>query len=74
MESKRTPNARVTLNLPPELYREVKQWCVDASEALGRPNVSVQDAMRAMVRASCTNPAAVKAAISQLRKGDGARR
>ena len=43
--------ARVTLNLPPELYRQLQQWANDAAVALDVPRVGVQDTMRAMIRA-----------------------
>ena len=54
--------ARVTLNLPPELYRQLQQWANDAAVALDAkpdrgafgvdvPRVGVQDTMRAMIRA-----------------------
>jgi hypothetical protein len=42
--------ARVTLNLPPELYRQLGRWCDSAAETIDIPRVGVQDAMRAMIR------------------------
>jgi len=42
--------ARVTLNLPPGLYRELARWTGTAADALDVPRVGVQEALRAMVR------------------------
>jgi hypothetical protein len=42
--------ARVTLNLPPELYRELVRWTGTAADAIDVPRVGVQEALRAMVR------------------------
>jgi hypothetical protein len=46
----RTKPARVTLNLPPELYRQLARWTDTAAEAIDVPRVGVQEALRAMVR------------------------
>ena len=42
--------ARVTLNLPPDLYSQLQQWATDAAVTLDVPRVGVQDTMRAMIR------------------------
>lgn len=42
--------ARVTLNLPPELYRQLNRWADSAAEQLDVPRVGVQESLRAMVR------------------------
>jgi hypothetical protein len=42
--------ARVTLNLPPDLYRQLARWADSAAETIGVPRVGVQDTMRAMIR------------------------
>jgi hypothetical protein len=42
--------ARITLNLPPELYRQLTRWADSAAEAIDVPRVGVQEALRAMVR------------------------
>lgn len=49
--------ARVTLNLPPELYRQLQRWTDSAAETLDVPRVGVQDAMRAAIRV-LTDPSA----------------
>ncbi len=62
--------ARITLNMPPELYRQLQRWAGDAAEALDRPRVGVQDALRAMIRATVSGTAA-EAVIGQLRAENG---
>lgn len=42
--------ARVTLNLPPELYRQLNRWCDSMADTIDVPRVGVQEAMRAMIR------------------------
>jgi hypothetical protein len=41
---------RVTLNFPPDLFRQLDGWTRDAADTIGVPRVGVQDAVRAMVR------------------------
>lgn len=41
---------RITLNLPPELARQLMRWTGQAAESIDAPRVHVQDALRAMVR------------------------
>jgi hypothetical protein len=41
---------RVTLNIPPGLYRDLDRWAREAADAIDVPRVGVQDAVRAMVR------------------------
>jgi len=67
--------ARVTLNMPPDLYRQVQRWADDAAEALDRPRVGVQDALRAMIRACISDQAARGEALARLHSGpDGGTR
>jgi hypothetical protein len=47
--STRTKPARITLNLPPGLYRQLARWADEAAETMNVPRVGVQDALRAMV-------------------------
>ena len=41
---------RVTLNFPPDLFRQLDRWTLEAADATGLPRVGIQDAVRAMVR------------------------
>jgi hypothetical protein len=54
----RTKPARVTLNLPPELYRQLQRWTDSAAETIDVPRVGVQEAMRAMIRVITSGEAA----------------
>jgi hypothetical protein len=61
----RSKPVRVTLDLSPELYRELTQWVGSAAIALDVPRVPLADAMRAMIRVAAENPDDV---IEQLRR------
>jgi hypothetical protein len=62
-----TNAARLTLNLPPDLYRELQRWATSAADELDRPRVGVQDTLRATIRALVTDETVAAAVISQLR-------
>jgi hypothetical protein len=63
--------ARVTLNMPPELYRELSRWTDGAADELGVARVSVQDALRAMLRAGIRDAGARGAVLDELRREPG---
>ena len=50
----RSKPVRITLDLSPELYRELTGWADSA--AVGVPSVSLADAVRAMIRVTADNP------------------
>jgi len=52
----RSKPVRITLDLSPELYRELTGWTDSAAIALGVPRVSLADAVRAMIRVTAENP------------------
>ena len=47
---------RITLDLNPELYRQLTTWASSAATALDKPRVSLADAVRAMIRTAIDNP------------------
>ncbi|HEY5985264.1 MAG TPA: hypothetical protein VIV12_02610 [Streptosporangiaceae bacterium] len=61
----RSKPVRITLDLSPELYRQLTRWTGAAAIALGVPRVALADAMRAMIRVTMENPAET---IEQLRR------
>jgi hypothetical protein len=61
----RSKPVRITLDLSPELYRQLTQWADSAAVTLGVPRVALADAMRAMIRVSTENPDQV---LEQLRR------
>jgi hypothetical protein len=67
MPPTRVKPVRITLNLPPELFRQLDHWTRDAADTTGIPRVGVQDALRAMIRGTMAVPAASAAAIDALR-------
>jgi hypothetical protein len=52
----RSKPVRITLDLNPELYRQLTQWADAAAIALDVPRVALADAMRAMIRVTTEKP------------------
>jgi hypothetical protein len=52
----RSKPIRITLDLSPELYRELTVWADSAAIELGVPRVSLADAVRAMIRVTSEQP------------------
>ena len=52
----RSKPVRITLDLSPELYRQLTQWTDSAAVALGVPRVALADAVRAMIRVTAEHP------------------
>ena len=52
----RSKPVRITLDLSPELYRQLTQWADSAAVTLGVPRVALADAVRAMIRVTAEHP------------------
>jgi hypothetical protein len=52
----RSKPVRITLDLSPELYRQLTEWTASAAIALDVPRVALADAMRAMIRVTAESP------------------
>jgi hypothetical protein len=61
----RSKPIRITLDLSPELYRQLTAWADSAAIELDVPRVSLADAMRAMIRVTAENPGEV---LERLRR------
>jgi hypothetical protein len=61
----RSKPVRITLDLSPELYRQLTQWADSAAIALDVPRVPLADAVRAMIRVTAGNPGPV---LDRLRR------
>lgn len=61
----RSKKVRITLDLTPELYRELTMWAESAAITLDVPRVSLADAVRAMIRIAADDPGPV---LDQLRR------
>jgi hypothetical protein len=61
----RSKPVRITLDLSPELYRQLNQWADSAAVALDVPRVTLAEAVRAMIRVTAERPAPV---LDQLRR------
>ena len=55
----RSKPVRITLDLSPELYRQLTQWADSAAIALDVPRVALADAVRAMIRVTADSPGEV---------------
>jgi hypothetical protein len=64
----RSKPVRITLDLSPELYRQLTRWADWAAAALDVPRVPLADAMRAMIRVTAASPGQV---LEQLRRDRG---
>lgn len=64
----RTAPVRVTLNIPPELFRQVTHWADFAADELGVPRVSVQDTLRAMAWAGVADASPSSPVLAELRR------
>ncbi len=52
----RSRPVRITLDLSPELYRQLTQWAHSAAIELDVPRVALADAVRAMIRVTTESP------------------
>ena len=52
----RSKPIRITLDLSPELYRQLTEWAASAAVTLDVPRVALADAVRAMIRVTAESP------------------
>ena len=52
----RSKPIRITVDLSPELYRQLSNWAASAAIGLDVPRVALADAVRAMIRAAAESP------------------
>jgi hypothetical protein len=64
----RSKPIRITLDLSPELYRQLTMWADTAAIELGVPRVSLADAVRAMIRVTADHPDRVLDRLRQDRE------
>lgn len=61
----RSKPIRITLDLSPELYRQLTHWADAAAIALDVPRVALADAVRAMIQVTTESPGEV---LERLRR------
>jgi hypothetical protein len=61
----RSKPVRITLDLSPELYRELTRWANSAAIELDVPRIALADAVRAMIRVTTESPDGV---LERLRR------
>jgi hypothetical protein len=64
----RSKPVRITLDLSPELYRELTRWAHSAAIELDVPRIALADAVRAMIRVTTESPDEV---LERLRRDRG---
>jgi hypothetical protein len=64
----RSKPVRITVDYPPESYRQLTQWTAAAAEELDVARVSTAAAIRAMSKLAATDPAVSKAVLDLLRR------
>jgi hypothetical protein len=64
----RSKPVRITLDLSPELYRQLTDWTASAAITLDVPRVALADAVRAMIRVTAENPDEVLELLRRERK------
>jgi hypothetical protein len=64
----RSKPVRITLDLSPELYRQLTRWTDSAAVELDVPRIALADAVRAMIRVTTENPDEV---LERLRRDRG---
>jgi hypothetical protein len=61
----RSKPVRITLDLTPELYRQLTHWADSAAISLDVPRIPLADAVRAMIRVTMEDPSEV---LERLRR------
>ena len=51
----RSKPVRITVDLPPEIYRQLQEWTTRAAAELDVPRLTLADAVRAMVRVTAAD-------------------
>jgi hypothetical protein len=64
----RSKPVRITLDLSPELYRQLTGWAHAAAIELGVPRVALADAVRTMIRVTMEHPGEVLERLRRDRK------
>ncbi|MGO9080750.1 MAG: hypothetical protein ACLQDY_17175 [Streptosporangiaceae bacterium] len=64
----RSKPVRITLDLSPELYRQLIQWTDAAAVELNVPRIPLAEAVRAMIRVTAEQPGEV---LERLRRERG---
>jgi hypothetical protein len=65
----RSKPVRITLDLTPELHRQLTAWADSAAVTLDVPRVSLAEAVRAMIRVAADNPGDVLDRLRRDRDG-----
>jgi hypothetical protein len=64
----RSKPVRITVDLPPETYRQLQQWTTKAAGELDIPRLTLADAIRAMVRVTSADDGISAVVVDMIRR------
>jgi hypothetical protein len=64
----RSKPVRITIDMPPELYRELTGWTTTAAGELDIPRLTLADAVRAMVKVTTIDPSIAVVMLDMIRR------
>jgi hypothetical protein len=63
----RTKPVRISLDLAPQLYRDLTEWNGQTADALGRSRITHADTLRSLVRRLLNDPELAASVVDDLR-------
>jgi hypothetical protein len=63
----RTKKVRISLDLAPQLYRDLSTWTDQTADALGRSRITHADTLRVLVRRLLDDPELAASVVDDLR-------
>jgi len=64
----RSKPVRITVDLPPEVYRQLQEWVTKAAGELDIPRLTLADAVRAMVRVTAVDDRISAVVVDTIRR------
>jgi hypothetical protein len=64
----RSKPVRITVDLPPEAYRQLQEWVTKAAGELDIPRLTLADAVRAMVRVTAIDDGISAVVVDTIRR------
>lgn len=64
----RSKPVRITVDLPPETYRQLQEWTTRATAELDIPRLTLADAIRAMIRVTAIDTSIGAVVVDMIRR------